>query len=172
MNQQLTGQNKKQWDEWLLLCKRIHEGNAPLPDETETEKQKRIEYLLKPGNYQEFINFYFGAEGDLAPIGWFHKKAVKDILYDKTRNNILEWPRETAKSVTVNVFFTFYLLVTDWLTGVILASETEDKAKKLIGDLEAQLSHNRRIINDFGDFGISGSWSSGYWNTIFGLPVS
>lgn len=166
---QLTGQNKKAWDEYLLLCKRIQDGNAPLPDETEAQKQGRIKKLLAPGNYQEFINYYFGAEGDLAPIGWFHKQAVKDILIDKKRNNILEWPRETAKSVTVDVFFPFYLLVTNWLTGLILASETEDKANKLIGDLQAQLEHNRRIINDFGDFGISGSWGSGYWQTKDGI---
>jgi len=168
--EQLTAKQKKEWEAWLESCKRIQNGVAPIPNESEADKQKRIKHLLNPANFQEFVNYYFGSkDADLAPFGWFHMEAVNDILVKRERNNIWEWPRECAKSVLGDVFIPCHLFLTGWLDGLILASENEDKACKLIGDLQAHLMNNQRLIHDFGDFGITGSWISGYWQTKNGV---
>jgi len=59
-------------------------------------------------------------------------------------------------------------LVVGWLEGMILASENQSKADNLLKDLEAQLRNNQRLIADFGDFGIQGSWAQGYYYTTKG----
>jgi len=81
------------------------------------------------------------------------------------RKHIWEWHRESAKSVFADIFVPIHMLVSGELTGVILASENADKAKNLIKDVEAQLRNNQRLINDFGSFGITGSWLSGFFQT-------
>lgn len=168
MAEQFTPKEKKQWLEWLETCKRIRDGHEPASNETEREKSKRIKRLLDPANFYDFCRYYFPDYAS-APFAWFHRVAIEDILVKKERNNIWEWPRESAKSVFADVLLVSYLLFTGWLDGLILASENEDKAKNLLKDVQAQLMNNRRIIADFGDFGISGSWMSGYFQTKDGI---
>lgn len=168
MNKILNRQEQKAWEEYMSLCKRIADTDGPDHSETEEAKQKRIKYLLKPGNFFKFVNYYFPKFADSDPA-WFHEKAIKDFLDEELRNHIWEWSRESAKSVLGDVFLPAYLLCTGWLEGLILASETSDKACKLIGDLQAQLMYNTRLINDFGDFGITGSWMQGYFQTRDGV---
>lgn len=168
--QQLTKKEQKEWEAWQEVCIRIKNNSAPPKKESEKEKEARIKRLLDPKNFEEFCIYYFQDDSaPLAAFGWFHKEAIKDVLIKRERNNIWEWPRECAKSVLADLFITAHLLFTGWLDGLILASETQDKAKKLISDLEAHLRHNQRIIHDFGDFGIVGSWLSGEYTTKDGV---
>lgn len=167
---ELSRRDQRKFDEWLIVCKRIREGIAPLPNESEDAKRKRINFLLDPKNFFEFCQYYFPDYAS-APFGWFHKEAINDILVKEERNNIWEWSRELAKSVLADVLLPAHMLFTGRLDGLILCSETESKGKKLISDLEAQLRENRRIIHDFGDFGITGSWINGYFQTKDGIGV-
>jgi hypothetical protein len=166
---QLSAKEKRQYEEWLDLCKRISQGNEPLV-ETETQKRKRIKRLLDPVHFEEFIHFYFeDKEQPLAPLAWFHKQAIDDIYLSELDAHIWEWHRESAKSVFGDIFLPIHRLVRGELSGLILASENEDKAKNLIKDVEAQLRNNRRLISDFGDFGITGTWLQGYFQTKEGI---
>ena len=169
-NRSLTPTEQREWNEWLQLCNRIASETAAPIHETEKQQRKRINRLMHPSVecFAEFCQYYF-PEYYQADFGWFHNKAIEDIIINKTRNNILEWPRETAKSVFADLFLSSYLLLSGWLDGLILASETEDKAKKLIKDIEAHLRHNKRIIHDHGDFGIIGTWLNGYFFTAKGI---
>lgn len=165
---EMTAREKKAWNEWQETCKRIRLNHEPLQNESEEKKRKRIERLLKPENFYESCKYYFPDHAK-APFGWFHLEAINDILVKEERNNIWEWSRECAKSVLADIFIPFHLLVTGKLDGMILASSTEWKAKKLLKDLQAQLENNKRIKHDFGDFGITGSWLSGYFCTKDGI---
>ena len=163
---QLSGKKKQEWQQWVLTCKRIERSTGIIKKETRIQKNKRIQRLLKPQHFEAFIRYYFASEDfDPAPLGWFHKKAIDNLFVKKYRKHIWEWHRESAKSVFADIFVPIYLLVSGKLTGMILAGENEDKAKNLIKDVEAQLRYNQKLIDDFGDFKISGSWLSGFFQT-------
>jgi hypothetical protein len=174
--QQMTNAEKREWQQWLDLQESIRNGYEPIANETEKEKRKRIEHLLKPENFNEFIKYYFEKpENPFAPLGWFHKLAVQKVLVDHEPLNAWEWHRESAKSVIATIFFPVHLLVAGgedgggFLTGMILGSQNQEKAGFLYRPLEAHLRNNKRLINDFGDFGISGSWKQGYFRTKKGV---
>src|SRR5690606_20253394 len=94
---------------------------------------------------------------------------AKEILTVEDIMAALEWPREHAKSVFVDVFIPMYLKATSWLTGMILASETEEKAAVLLGDLQAELMENRRYAADFGEQRTIGNWTEGNFVTTDGI---
>jgi hypothetical protein len=170
MSQQLNAKEKKEWQQWLDLCESIQHGYEPIANESEREKQSRIKHLLDPKHFDEFIKYYFEhPDTPFAPLGWFHKEAINDVLVKRQPVQAWEWHRESAKSVFANIFFPVHLYVTGWMTGMILASENEGKAKNLLKDVEAHFRNNKRLIADFGDFGITGSWQQGYFRSKKGV---
>src|SRR5687768_13580803 len=115
----------KAYKSWLDLCLRIRTSTTTLDaDVTETaqQRQARIAELLKPKNFEAFCKYYFPHYID-CDFGWFHKKAAREILQNDDVLAALEWPREHAKSVFMDVFIPLYLKATGKLTGMILASE-------------------------------------------------
>lgn len=168
MMQELTPKEKKQYAEWLKTVKRIQSGSSPINNETLKQKRYRIDRLLDPENFEEACNYYFD-QYTKSPFAWFHHECAHNVLIDRWPNNQWEIHREGAKSVLADIFIPFFLLQTGWLEGMILGSETEDKAKKLIGDLQAELEYNPRITHDFGSPGITGSWIQGYFQTKSGI---
>jgi len=161
----------KTYKEWLDLCMRVRSATGQLAQERfETAQQKadRIKDLLKPGNFEKFCRYYFGHYMD-AEFAWFHKKAGKDILANEDIMIGLEWPREHAKSVLVDVFIPMRLKASNELTGMILASETDLKAAVLLGDLQAELMENKLFIADFGEQRTIGNWSEGHFVTTDGI---
>ncbi|TAE58795.1 MAG: hypothetical protein EAY68_11205, partial [Bacteroidetes bacterium] len=118
----------------------------------------------------DFVQYYFKLpDTTLAPFAWFHKEAIENVFIKKKRKHIWRLHREAAKSVFADIFIPIFKLVNGDLTGMILASENADKAKNLIKDVEAQLRHNQKLIHDFGDFGINGSWLQGFFQTESGI---
>ncbi len=151
-------QNKqiREWSEFEELCKRISSATEDHKKESDAERQKRIDRLKKPQNFEEFCKYYFPHYID-SDFGWFHKRAANKILKSGNVFAVLEWAREHAKSVFADVFIPIWLFVNDELTGMILASETETKAKVLLSDIEAEFRANKKLKNDFGDPAVIGS---------------
>ncbi len=154
------------------LDKRIIIGNATAVDkdifETAVIRAARIADLLKPQNFEKFCKYYFPHYID-SDFAWFHKKAGKEILTHEDIMAALEWPREHAKSVFMDVFIPMNLLATGWLTGLLLASETESKASVLLGDIQAELQNNNRFIADFGEQRTIGDWNEGHFMSATGV---
>lgn len=168
----LTSKQKKALEQWNLTCLRIKKGTKRIPNETEKEKEARIKSLLEPTveGFERFVNYYFSEDGEeLSEFGWFQKEGIHDVIVCEEPHNTWEWSRESAKSVIADIFIPIHKLVTNKLDGMILGSENSDKASKLIGDVQAQLTSNQRLLHDFGEFGISGSWVSGYFQTKEGV---
>jgi predicted phage terminase large subunit-like protein len=163
----LNRKEEKEFQQWLDLRNRIREQTEPDQDHQD-KKEERIKYLLKPENFEEFCKYYFPHYID-SDFGWFHRKAAKKILGSDNVFAVLEWAREHAKSVFADVFIPCWLKVTGNLTGMILASETEDKAKVLIGDLQAEFMDNQRLMADFGAFGVIGTWKNAHFMTSDGI---
>lgn len=162
--------SEKEYKAWLDLCLRIRSATEGTIDvsETATQREQRIADLKKPQNFEKFCKYYFPHYID-ADFAWFHKKAAKDILSTEDIMAGLEWPREHAKSVFVDVFIPMFLKATGWLTGMILASETDRKAAVLLGDLQAELMENKRFAYDFGEQRTIGNWSDGEFVTTDGI---
>jgi hypothetical protein len=169
MTDHLTPKQKKAYEQFLKAGKRIRHGSAP-PKETVAQKQRRIKKLLKPENFEAFCQYYFASEDTvLAPFAWFHRKAIDNIFVEKQRKHLWEWHREAAKSVFADIFIPIYKLVRGELTGMILGSENEDKAKNLIKDVENQLRNNQKLIADFGSFNVTGTWLQSFFQTKDGV---
>jgi hypothetical protein len=163
--QKINREALREYQEWLELCKRIEHQTSGIPEETPEIKEKRIVKLQR--NFSDFCHYYFPHYVQ-SKFGWFHIKAAKDITKDPNIFAVLEWPREHAKSVFVNVLLPMWLKAKGELSGMVLSSDNEEKAKGLLGDIQAELASNQRYINDYGAQVRSGDWKSGYFSTSDG----
>lgn len=154
------------YKDYLDLVEQIKKQTKSVKIETPEEKQKRIKKLL--GNYDLFCKYYFARYMD-SDFAWFHKKAFEVVEENENLFAVCEWPREHAKSVILDIFIPMWLKAKDELTGVLLGSSNGDKAKGLLGDLQAELQGNQLYINDFGEQISYGDWSTGHFKTRDGV---
>ena len=96
-----TAQDRRAYNEWLDLCKRIEDTTALGAFETDEVKEKRKKHLQT--DFVAFCKYYFQDFMD-SDFGWFHKKAIAEIEKDRTVKIVLEWAREHAKSIFADVF--------------------------------------------------------------------
>ena len=73
---------KKAIENYDLLSKKIAKLTAAnLISETAEEQDKRIKHLLKPENYVEYFDYYFGINSGQdfadAPSSWFHQESYE-----------------------------------------------------------------------------------------------
>jgi hypothetical protein len=161
----LNKDEKLALNEWYALCERIENTTGLSIIESESDKINRIKRLKN--NFEEFCKYYFGNFID-CNFGWFHKKAAKEITQNKDIIAVLEWPREHAKSVFGIVFMPIYLYARGECDGMIVISSTNDKAKTLLGDLQAQFVANQRLKEDFGNLVNHGDWQNGEFSLTTG----
>lgn len=154
------------YKEWLDLCDTIKLATESIPVETEKEKDKRKKRLRM--DFNEFCKYYFGNHYMKDPFAWFHLSAAQDITEDPGFFGTLEWPREHAKSVFLNVMMPLWLYARGELQGMITVSANEDKAKTLLADLQAEFVSNKRWINDYGELARFGDWRDGAFSTTDG----
>lgn len=163
---QMNAADRREWKAWLEQKKYISSATAPPEYESPAQQRARIEKALK--SIEAFAKEYLSAFMD-SGFAWFHKKLFKQVENDLNAFAVCEWPREHGKSVIVDVLIPMYLLAKGKLTGMILASSTEPKAKGLLKDIQAQLESNRRFIHDFGDQRPIGAWADGHFTTTSGV---
>lgn len=157
---------QKAYNEWLDLCDQIKNATEVISNETEEQKRRRIKHLSS--DFNAFCEYYFGNHYMKSPFGWFHLEAAEAITKDPKIFGILEWPREHAKSVFVNVMMPMWLYARGELTGMIVVSANETKAMTLLSDLQAEFVSNKRWINDFGELAKYGDWRDGAFSTTDG----
>lgn len=155
----------REYQEWVLLCEQIR---AKTPVIKEDEKQKKIRITALKDDFNAFCTHYFPHYLD-SHFGWFHLKAAQNIKDNKNIFAILEWPREHAKSVFANVLVSLFLYARGELSGMVVASANADKAKGLLGDLQAEFVSNNRWINDYGELAKMGDWRDGAFATTDGI---
>lgn len=165
LERRLSRKEQVEYEQWLAeMAETVRV--KPIADESPQDKQKRIAKLKK--DFSAFCHYYFPDYMD-AEFGWFHKKAVKQIVKSENIMFVGEWPREHAKSVVMDIFLPLFLKANNMLTGVVLASANEDKADGLLADLQEQLMFNERFIADYGPQYKSGKWDSGHFVTNDGI---
>lgn len=153
------------YQDWLDLCERISNTTKAGP-ESDTDREMRKERLK--GNFEAFCDHYF-PDFKESPFAWFHKQAAKKILADPRIWANLEWPRGHAKSMVCDVFIPMYLYANAQLDGLIMVSNTLDKTKGLLGDLQAQFVANNLWKADYGNMAALGDWRDGQFSTSDGI---
>ncbi len=174
---------KKAYEEWKEHCKNVQsmtQLSLKTSKETPVQKDKRIKYLLS--HYDAFCEYYFphyltikdkvtGAVVRIAHNAPFHSKAAKLIRENANLKAVFQWPRFHAKSTHIGVFIPIWLMVMPepLIHFMVTVNASEDGAKKLLGDLQAELEFNQRLIADFGKFKNLGSWTDGEFKTQKGI---
>lgn len=87
------------------------------------------------------------------------------VKKEQTIKAFAQWGRGLAKSVWCDVIIPFWLWINDEAHYMVLVGQNYDKAKQLLGDLQAEFEVNPQIIKDFGDQKLEGNWEDGNFKT-------
>ena len=183
MTAKLTREQKEALERWQEHCRQIRAMTAvsvEVSRETPAERDRRIKRLLS--DYDAFTEYYFPhylalkdkTTGEVirtihnAP---FHSKAAMEIKNTPNLKGVYKWPRFHAKSTHVGVISPCWLIFQPipLINFMVLVSKSEDAAKRLLGDLQAELENNQRLIADFGEQKNLGSWLEGEFKTKRGI---
>ena len=178
-----AAEQKAAIEKWKEHCKEVQSltgVSLAVAKESPAERDMRIKRLL--ANYDEFCEYYFPhylilrdkSTGEIiktihnAP---FHSEAANMIRENANLKAVFEWPRFHAKSTHIGVITPTWLMVQPipLIHFMITVGCSEASAKKLLGDLQAELEYNQRLIADFGKFKNIGSWTEGEFTTQKGI---
>lgn len=153
-------------EEFNMRCKFIKEATYNgLFSETTEQQEQRIKHLLKPENYTEFFDYYFGMNTPIpladAPCADFHQNSYQEVFHNPWIVQFRKWFRGAAKSIHTNVGNFTHLKENNELNFGLLIGQNEEHGKRLLSDLQAHLMSNERYIKDFGLQHSYGSWADG-----------
>lgn len=163
---QMSSAEEKALLAWQELCARIAQATPGQHNETEPERERRKSRLQS--DFSKFCTYYFPHYCS-AEFGWFHLKAARTISQEPDLLMVAEWPREHAKSVFFDVMIPLWLYAKGEMSGMMLASASFDKAKGLLGDIQAEFEANQRYIEDYGYLVPVGDWRDGAFTTTDGI---
>ena len=155
------------------LCLRISQNQGVDPFESEKDKKERIGNLKK--KFPEFVEFYFehmimdDETEEITKTPLFHTRIARKVRRSKKYKGWLQWSRGHAKSVLATTLLPLWLWINDDLNFLVVVGQNEDKAKILLGDIQAEFANNPRLINDFGPQKLLGSWEDGFFRTKSGF---
>ncbi len=158
--------NKFTEEVFLSLCQQVEDSSSFNPNETEEERIKFIERCKK--DYAFFFKEMFPKFAKAETAG-FHIKLAKAIKKDKSFRGIWAAFRGAAKSIHGGMGIPMWLMINDELSCMLMIGQTENKAHRLIGTLQAQLMKNKKFIHYFGEQYSYGNWSEGEFVTKQGV---
>lgn len=152
--------------EYDAHCVRIKKATTIDINEKPSDKLNRIKRLEE--DYIAWFEYYFPnyAKSPCAP---YHVELANVIINNKIVNVLGEIYRSGAKSVHLGMGIPLFLYFTKDLFYMMLIGQTDTKAKKLIGKIQAQLKSNTRLINDYGKRFNYGDWTNGDFTTTDGV---
>ena len=169
---------KEAYKKWRQLCDNVQNMSTVDVSETKATQLRRVERARK--DYAYFVEYYFPhyctdkETGNIIPSAKFHIKAANEILKTHNLKAVYKWARGHAKSTHIDVFIPLWLKCQKQrqINTMVLVGKSEDNAKQLLGDLQAELQYNKRYINDFGRQYNSGKWIDGEFVTIDGCAFT
>nr|DAM28797.1 MAG TPA: Large Terminase [Caudoviricetes sp.] len=183
MAQVRTAEQKAAWERWQQHCREVRELTPVSMDvrlETPTQRSARIRRLLS--DYDAFCEYYYPhyltlrdkATGEVirtvhnAP---FHTAAARKIRSTPNLKAAFKWPRAHAKSTHIGIMTPTWLMFQPvrLINFMVLVGKSEKAAKRLLGDIQAELENNQRLIADFGEQKNTGSWEEGEFKTLSGI---
>ena len=179
-----TAAEKKQaYDLWRERCRQVQAITdvSVLRTESSVEKQRRIARLQQ--NYAAFCEYYFPhflqlrdkTSGEvIRPIhnAPFHNAAAQKVKTCANLKAVFMWPRGHAKSTHMDIFLPLWLMFQPkrLISFMVVVGKSEDAADRLLGDIQAELEYNQRIIADFGEQKpAAGNWQDGEFKAACGV---
>ncbi len=161
----------KAQEKWKQHCETVQAATAVNINETEAQRLARIKRLRS--DYAAFVDYYFPhwtvnpETGKATPCAPFHIEAANMILRNRNLKAGFMWHRGAAKSTNMDVFVPMWLMMQQHreINVVVVVGKSEDNAKTLLGDIQAELQYNQRYIHDFGEQYNAGSWEEGEFVT-------
>lgn len=145
----------QRWDGWC----RIARAQGSVNEQAAAERQERIRKAC--ASFRYFVTAYFPHLAT-AETPDFHVDLANKVKRNLTIKVLVRWGRGMAKSIVCDVLIPLWL----WINGediyLVLVGNTEDKAKKLLGDIADEFAGNERLIADFGAQRTS-QWSDNYF---------
>lgn len=177
-----VSEKKQAYEKWRERCKEVQSITdvSLLRKETKTEKERRVKRLQE--NYAAFCEYYFPhflqlrdkTTGEVirtihnAP---FHNEAARRVKVTPNLRAVFMWPRGHAKSTHFDIFMPLWLMFQPkrLINFMVVVGKSEDSAVRLLGDIQAELEFNQRIIADFGEQRGAGDWQDGEFKTKHGV---
>lgn len=174
---------KKIQDEWREHCRQIQSltDTTSLVRENATQKEQRIRRLQK--DYAAFCEYYFphfltlrdkvtGEAIRTIHNAPFHNAAAKLVKNTPNLKAVFKWPRGHAKSTHFDIFMPLWLMFQPkrLINFMVIVGKSEDSADRLLGDIQAELQYNKRIIADFGVKRPTGQWTEGEFSCFISPP--
>lgn len=179
MAKKLTADQKVALEKWREHCRDVQSMTGvslAVARESPAERDRRIKRLLS--NYNEFCEYYFAhfmtlrdkSTGEVVKVihnAPFHTKAAMKIRNTPNLKAVFKWPRGHAKSTHIGVFIPLWLIFQPkrLIDFMVTVGKSEDSAVRLLGDLQAELEYNQKLIADFGEQKNLGSWLEGEFKT-------
>jgi hypothetical protein len=168
--------------EWQEHCRQIQSitDTRSLVRETAVQKEQRIRKLQK--DYAAFCEYYFPhflqqrdkVTGEVVRIvhnAPFHNAAAQKVKNTPNLKAVFKWPRGHAKSTHMDIFTPLWLMFQPkrLIDFMVVVGKSEDSANRLLGDIQAELGYNKRIIADYGKQMSVGDWTEGEFTTKDGV---
>ena len=160
---------------WKQLCETIQNFSTVNTAETKAQQLERISRARK--DYAYFVEYYFphyctdSETGKVIPSAKHHIEAAKMILRKRSLKAVFKWARGQAKSTHMDVMIPMWLMAQKRreINVMVLVGKSEDAAKTLLGDVQAELQYNKRYTHDFGTKYNAGAWQDGEFVTSDGV---
>lgn len=175
-------ERKKIFQQWHERCRHVQNstGNGLAKPESAAEKQRRIKHLQ--ANYADFCEYYFphflqlrdkvtGTVIRTVHNAPFHNAAARKVKQTANLKAVFMWPRGHAKSTHFDIFIPLWLMFQPkrLINFMVVVGKSEDSACRLLGDIQAELMYNQRIIADYGQQQSDGDWQNGEFKTSAGV---
>lgn len=153
----------KGWEEFhASLNKSIYVDKS----ESEVDKLSRMKIL--EADHEAWFTYYFPNYAKSEPAQ-FHKDASIRLIENKRWFESRMWSRELAKSTRSMMEVLFLALAKKELCNILLISNSESNAERLLLPYKIFLESNPRVINDYGVQRNLGTWESFEFVTRSGI---
>jgi len=133
-----------EWDEFVKSIERETAVDSTLTYAEREIKRKKLEADPVAWMFEMFPNYA------KYPFASFHKKAIRRIVDNPDWYEVLSWSRELSKS-TVVMMTVVYLALTGKKKNIILVSDSNNNAVRLLNPFRANLEGNQRIKFYYGE---------------------
>ncbi len=150
--------------DWDVFRKGIMEATIVDASETHSDKLKRVAKL--EADNESWFAYYFPTYYKSKPAK-FHIKATERLFKNPRWYEVRAWSRELAKSARAMMEVVKLSLLGE-IKNLLLISNSQDNAERLLMPIMINLESNQRIINDYGIQEKPGNWETGEFTTIGG----
>lgn len=149
-------------ERYLNNLKLAREGAAANPFETPGERERRIKLCKR--DVREFVKYYFSRYATSESAD-FQISLANRVARDKKCFELVRWGRGLAKSVWCDLIIPAWLWARGESVYMVIVGNNLDKAKILLSDVQAEFEANPRLLHDFGEQKMAGSWEDGDFKT-------